>query len=73
MVAAVTAAPAAASAQGSVSATTGTLGWGWGGTTLAEKLKQAEIQKLLPPTPAPAVVQVSVIVVDQSEVRSDAV
>ena len=29
-------------------------GWGWGGTTLAEKLKQAEIQKLLPP-PVPVV------------------
>lgn len=29
-------------------------GWGWGGTTLAEKLKQAEIQKHLPP-PAPVV------------------
>lgn len=29
-------------------------GWGWGGTTLAQKLKQAEIQKNLPP-PAPVV------------------
>lgn len=35
----------------------GASGWGWGGTTLAQKLKQAEIQKLLPtPVPAPEVV-----------------
>jgi hypothetical protein len=36
-------------------ASNGATGWGWGGpTSLAEKLKQAEIQKLLPP-PAPVV------------------
>lgn len=36
-------------------ASNGGTGWGWGGpTSLAEKLKQAEIQKLLPP-PAPVV------------------
>lgn len=35
----------------------GASGWGWGGTTLAQKLKQAEIQKLLPtPVPAPEIV-----------------
>ena len=36
-------------------ASNGATGWGWGGpTSLAEKLKQAEIQKHLPP-PAPVV------------------
>lgn len=57
-------APVAAAAPVSVSTSTGTVGWGCG-TTLAEKLKQAEIQKLLPP-PLPVV---QVIVVDHSEVR----
>ena len=34
----------------------GASGWGWGGTTLAQKLKQAEIQKLLPtPVPVPEI------------------
>lgn len=33
----------------------GSSGWGSGGVTLAEKLKQAEIQKLLPP-PTPVIV-----------------
>ena len=58
-------APVAAAASVSVSSPTGTVGWGCG-TTLAEKLKQAEIQKLLPP-PLPVV---QVIVVDQSEVST---
>ena len=36
--------------------TNGASGWGWGGTTLAQKLKQAEIQKLLPtPVPVPEI------------------
>lgn len=37
----------------------GSSGWGSGGTTLAEKLKLAEIQKLLPP-PAPQTITASV-------------
>lgn len=56
--AATTSAPTATAVSG------GSSGWGSGGTTLAEKLKQAEIQKLLPP-PAPVV---EVNVVDENEV-----
>ena len=43
----------------------GASGWGWGGTTLAQKLKQAEIQKSLPaPVPAPEILaeEVSLLV-----------
>lgn len=44
-------------------ASNGATGWRWGGPTLAEKLKQAEIQKHLPP-PAP------VVQIVREEVRS---
>lgn len=41
--------PAASSAPAAPTTSTGSTGWGSGGKTLAEKLKQAEIQKLAPP------------------------
>ena len=55
---AVSAAPSAPISSG------GSSGWGSGGTTLAEKLKQAEIQKLSPP------VVIHQEVVEESEVTS---
>ena len=42
-------------------ASTGSCGWGSGGTTLAEKLKQAEILKLNPP----AQVAIEVVAVEE--------
>lgn len=41
--------PAAVAIVASTASTGGLKGWGTGGLTLAEKLKQAEIQKSLPP------------------------
>jgi hypothetical protein len=41
--------PVASSAPTAPTTSTGSSGWGSGGKTLAEKLKQAEIQKLAPP------------------------
>ena len=57
-------APVVASVPVSVPTSNGASGWGRDGTTLAAKLKQAEIQRLLPP-PAPVV---HIEVVDQTEV-----
>ena len=43
--------PPTSSAATALPASSGSSGWGSGGKTLAEKLKQAEIQKLAPPVP----------------------
>ena len=55
--------PTASASANSAAVSTSSSGWGSGGTTLAEKLKLAEIQKLLPP-PVPIV---EVAAVDETE------
>ena len=58
-------APTIAASASSTAASTSSSGWGSGGTTLAEKLKLAEIQKLLPP---PVLVVVVAAVEEMEEV-----